>query len=95
MSGRPFTVDSEEWVAWPSGGGAYGTGVFAPGNIQAIHFAKADAPTEPLLEALLPAGAFFGLFDDELVDLFRSARRIIVPDNIPARPVSRRLGDQS
>ena len=92
---RLFDLDGTDWVAWPSGGGAYGTGVLSPGNIEAIHFAPSDAREVPRFEALLPAGTFWDLFDEELVGLFRSAREIVIPDQLPERRVTRRLGDQS
>lgn len=87
---RPFACDGESWVAWPSGGGAYGTGVYGPGNIDAVHFGRADAPETPVFEAVLAAGRFEDLFDSELVDLFRTARRVVDKSSMPDRPVSRR-----
>ena len=92
---RTFEADGKAWAVWRSGGGAYGTGVLGPGNIDAVHFAAAEAPDTPLFEALVPVNAFESLYDDELIDLLRSARKIVIPEQIPQRRVSRRLGDQS
>jgi hypothetical protein len=75
-----------EWVAYPSGKGAYGTGHWGLAGVEAVHFAKADAPEKPLLEALLASGRFSDLYDEELVALFRSARTIVIPEpgTVPA-----------
>ncbi len=87
---RAFVCDGEEWLAWPSGSSAYGTGTLGPALLEAVHFAQASAPETPLFEALLPAGRFHGLFEDELVALLKSATRVVDPAERPARPVSRR-----
>lgn len=87
---RSFVHEGEEWLAWLSGAGAYGTGTFGPASLEAVHFAKAADPGTPLYEALLPAGRFHGLFDDELVELLRRASRIPDPEDRPAKPISRR-----
>ena len=75
-----FQHDGINWVAYISGQGAYGTGRFGLASLQAIHFAHADRPNEPLFEALLAAGRFSGLYERELLDLFRAAQRIVVPE---------------
>ncbi|MGQ0814587.1 MAG: hypothetical protein ACT4O1_08985 [Gemmatimonadota bacterium] len=85
-----FTCDGEEWVAWRSGGEAYGTGVCGLGNVDAIHFARSTARDVPLFEALIATGRFESLYDEELVQLFREARRVVDPADLPARPISRR-----
>jgi hypothetical protein len=85
-----FTVDGEAWVAWESGGGAYGTGNRGLGNVRAVHFARADAPDVPLFEALLGAGRFDDLFEEELLTLFRGARKVVDPGDVPIRPMGRR-----
>ncbi len=85
---RCFAVDGEEWLVWPSGGGAYGTGPLGLGSVEAVHFGRPEAPDTPLLEALLPAGMFEALFDAELTALIRTARRIVAPSEsgeLPAR----------
>jgi hypothetical protein len=87
---RVFTVDGEEWLAWASGGGAYGTGNRGLGNVIAVHFARSSAPDVPVLEALLAAGRFDDLFDTEIIQLFGSARTIVDAASVPARPMGRR-----
>ncbi|MGQ0562271.1 MAG: hypothetical protein ACT443_10390 [Gemmatimonadota bacterium] len=87
---RSFVCDSESWLAWVSGGGGYGTGSRGLGNIDAIHFARAAAPDVPVFEALLAAGRFDGLFEEELVALFRTARRVVDPAELPERPITRK-----
>jgi hypothetical protein len=79
---RVFMCDSEEWVAWISGTGAYGTGKYALGSVAAVHFAKSAEPLVPLFEAL-SAGELDGMFDDELVALFRTARQIVDASQLP------------
>lgn len=87
---RSFECDGTQWLAWPSGSGAYGTGICGPASLQAVHFARADAPGQPAYEALLPAGRFYGLFDEELAALLHAATRVVDPSERPAKPVSRR-----
>lgn len=87
---RRFACDGVDWLAWPSGASAYGTGTCGPASLEAVHFARADAPAQPVYEALLPAGRFYGLFDEELAALLRNATRIVDPSERPARPVNRR-----
>ena len=87
---RSFESDGVQWLAWPSGSGAYGTGVCGPASLQAVHFARADAPGQPAFEALLPTGRFYGLFDEELAALLRAATRVVDPSERPARQVNRR-----
>ncbi len=86
---REFEFDGAVWVAWPSGGGAYGTGALGLGAVQAIHFARKETPETPLYEALLAAGAFETLFDDELSAVFRIARKIVDPAETGQRPSRR------
>ncbi|HLP67927.1 MAG TPA: hypothetical protein VK181_10455, partial [Rhizobium sp.] len=81
--------DGESWVVWPSGGGAYGTGALGLGAVEAIHFGRKEAPETPLFEALIRAGAFEGLFEAELITLFRSARKIVDPGEFGQRPSRR------
>lgn len=87
---RQFAYEGENWVAWTSGGGAYGTGNRALGNVESVHFARADAPATPVLEGLLPAGRFENLHDVELIQLFREARKVVNPADGPQRPLKRR-----
>lgn len=87
---KSFTHEGSEWVAWTSGSAAYGTGNRGLGNVEAVHFARADAPAVPVMEALLAAGRFDDLYDVELIDLFRTARKVVDPADVPQRTVSRR-----
>ncbi len=87
---RHFVSDGVEWHAWPTGSSAYGTGTCGPAALEAIHFASADAPEKPAFEVLLPAGRFYGLFDEELVAALRTATRIPEPGERPAKAASRR-----
>lgn len=87
---RQFAHEGEEWVAWTSGGGAYGTGNRALGNVESVHFARAEAPDVPVLEGLLAAGRFENLHDMELVELFKDARKVVDPADVPQRPMGRR-----
>jgi hypothetical protein len=87
---RAFTSDGVEWIAWPSGASAYGTGTCGPAALEAVHFAHTDAAHQPLYEALLPAGRFFGLYDEELVTLLRKATRILDPGDRPLKAATRR-----
>ena len=77
---RAFEVAGTAWVAYPSGLGAYGTGHWGLAPVEAIHFARADAPDVPVLEALLTYGRLEHLFPVELEALFRQAREIVIPD---------------
>ena len=81
---RSFLVDDVEWVAFISGSGAYGTGHWGLAALQTVHFARASAPDVPLFESLVPANQFAGLFDNELLQLFRNATRIVIPEGGPA-----------
>ena len=90
MSVREIAIDGEEWVAWPSGCGAYGTGALGLGNVEAIHFAHSSAPTVAVLEALLAANTFYQLFDDELIRIFREARRVVDPAELGDKGATRR-----
>ena len=87
---RVFVCDGVEWVAWPSGASAYGTGTCGPAALVAVHFARADAPNTPVYEALLAAGRFFGLYDEELITLLRSATKIVDPGDRPLKAATRR-----
>jgi hypothetical protein len=87
---RHFLCDGEAWLAWPSGASAYGTGVHGPAALEAVHFARADGPERPAFEALLPAGRFHGLFEEELVALLRGATRVAEPGERPVKAANRR-----
>lgn len=87
---RRFEADGVPWVAWLSGSSAYGTGTCGTASLEAVHFAHADSPTQPSYEALLAAGRFDGLFDDELIALLRAATRIVDPSERPVKAANRR-----
>ena len=88
---RFLTIDGVEWVAYQSGAGSYGTGHWGLAPVHAVHFAKATAPRDPLLEALLPPGRLEFLFDRELLGLFRNARQIVKLEPGSAAPQPRRF----
>jgi hypothetical protein len=71
-----FELDGEEWLARRAGEGAYGTGGLGTARLYAIHFARADAPSRPEREALLPAADFAGLRPEELRALYERATPI-------------------
>jgi hypothetical protein len=73
---REFTVDGEEWLARIVGEGAGGTGPGAVAYLVAIRFYPAGKPGEAAREALLPRGRFEMLYEEELIELFRTARPI-------------------
>ena len=77
---RSFTVDGVEWLAFVSGSGAYGTGHFGLASLQTVHFALASEPGKPVMETLVPANQFAGLFDRKLLQLFKQATRIVIPE---------------
>ena len=87
---RTFSHGGQEWLAWPSGASAYGTGTLGPASLEAVHFARAEKPEEPAFEALLPAGSFFGLFDDELINLLTRATKVVDASERPLKPATRR-----
>jgi hypothetical protein len=87
---RSLVCDDVEWVAWVSGGSAYGTGNRGLGNVEAVHFAHASAPTVPVKEALIARGRFESLYDEELIEVLRAACKVVDPATVPTRPVGRR-----
>jgi hypothetical protein len=87
---RAFVCDDVEWIAWLSGDSAYGTGTCGPAALHAVHFAHADTPETPAFEALLPAGRFFGLYDEELVILLRGASKVVDANERSVKTASRR-----
>jgi hypothetical protein len=87
---RHFVCDGVDWLAWPSGASAYGTGAWGPAALEAVHFARADAPERPAFETLLAAGRFHGLFEEELVTLLRGATRVAEPGERPVKAANRR-----
>ncbi len=87
---RRFVAEGVEWLAWPSGASAYGTGTIGPAALEAIHFAPADNPGRPAFEALLPAGQFHGLFEEELMTALKTAVRVVEPGERPVKAANRR-----
>lgn len=73
--GRSFRVGEATWVARVAGTGLGGTGHFASARIVIVRFFRAG-DEHPACEAVLPAGRFDQLFDDELARLLASARPI-------------------
>ena len=89
-SGRRFTCDGGEWLCWPSGASAYGTGILGPAALEAVHFARGEQPETPAFEALIPAGTFFGLYDEELITILQGATKVVDASERPAKPATRR-----
>jgi hypothetical protein len=87
---RSFNVADQVWVAWISGKAAGGTGAYGLGVFDALHFATGDCPQRPIREALIPRGAFTGLFDEELRVLWAAARPIVSGDTPRPEPRSER-----
>ena len=94
---RVFVCDGDEWIAWASGGGSYGTGGCGLGNVEAIHFARAAERDQPLYEALIATGHLMSLFDEELLAVFRAARHVVAANELPEgskrKPRTRSLQD--
>jgi hypothetical protein len=78
---REFEADGRSWVARLSGKGAYGTGGYGLGLVDAVHFADPAEPGLPLREALLAHGRFHDLFDAELIDLLHRSTPIAHPEH--------------
>ena len=87
---RHFMAEGVEWLAWPSGASAYGTGTIGPAALEAIHFAPADNTDRPAFEALIPAGRFHGLFEEELIAALKTAIRVVEPGERPVKAANRR-----
>ena len=96
LSERSLVIDGVEWLVYVSGAGAYGTGHWGLASLQTLHFALASEPGVPLFETLLPANRLAGLYDAELLGLFRSARKIVIPEGgAAAAPRRFSLSDDS
>jgi hypothetical protein len=74
-----FEYEGERWIARVAGEGALGTGRVGLGFVEAVHFCTADAPGQPLREALLALGRFDTLHEIELVELCGVATPIRQP----------------
>ena len=75
-----FELDGVEWTVRAAGAGSYGTGRQGSARLLAVHFFRDDAPERPVREALLPAGRFMNLREEELRTLFRRATPIELED---------------
>ena len=73
---RQFEHEGRKWIARMAGKGAFGTGSYGLGLVEAIHFCTADEPDVPLREALIARGVFESLYDAELTGLLKTARPI-------------------
>jgi hypothetical protein len=74
-----FEYEGERWIARVAGEGALGTGRVGLGYVEAVHFCNANAPDQPLREALLAAGRFDTLHEIELAELCGDATPIRQP----------------
>jgi hypothetical protein len=86
---RPFEHAGENWIARAAGKAAGGTGAYGLGMIEAVHFALAADPAQPLFEALIAAGSLSALYDEELGALLRGASRIVTLEEVRAAAESR------
>lgn len=79
VGARQFENEGRMWIARLSGKGAFGTGSYGLGLVEAVHFCAAEEPERPLREALVARGRFEGLYENELVRLLKGARPIETP----------------
>lgn len=73
---RTFEMEDASWTVRAAGAGCYGTGELGAARLLAVHFFAGDAPDRPVREALVPAGSFPHLADEELRTLFQRATPI-------------------
>lgn len=86
-----FELEGEAWIARVAGKAAGGTGATGLGLVDAVHFFRAQAPDEPVREALLGRGRFPTLHEAELRALWAAAKPIVVPEGgLAAAPPRRR-----
>ena len=73
-----FTFETEEggWLVRRAGAGAYGTGRMGGARLVAVHFYRETEPENPVREALVPAGRFPHMGEEELEELFEKATPI-------------------
>lgn len=71
-----FETEEGAWLARAAGAGVYGTSPVGAARLLAIHFFRESDPDTPLREALVPAGRFPHLHDEELRTLLESATPI-------------------
>jgi hypothetical protein len=69
-------MDGEQWIARVAGVSTAGSGVYGLGRMEAIHFARAEAPDQSVREVLLQCGRFPYLYDAELSELCARAPAI-------------------
>jgi hypothetical protein len=72
-----FRVGDGEWLARKAGAGCYGTGRRGTARLVAVHFFRADEPDRPDREALMPAGTFAALREEELIEAWSRATPIV------------------
>lgn len=73
---RTFELEGATWIVRAAGAGCYGTGELGAARLLAVHFFADDAPDRPVREALIPAGVFPDLGEEELRTLFGRATPI-------------------
>lgn len=73
---RGFDAGGESWLARPAGAGCYGTGRRGAARLMAVHFFRAEAASDPVREALLPASVFAELRPEEWVRVWSEATPI-------------------
>lgn len=73
---RTFELEGATWMVRAAGAGCYGTGGPGAARLLAVHFFASDAPDRPVREALVPAGVFPNLGEEELRTLFERATPI-------------------
>lgn len=73
---RRFRVDDVDWIARVAGESVYGTGPRGRAPLESVMFARAEAPDEPVSEALVPRGRFATYYDEELRRLLGRARPV-------------------
>lgn len=73
---RVFEMEGAAWAVRATGAGSYGTGGLGAARLLAVHFFREEEPDVPVREALIPAGVFPGLADEELRALFERATPI-------------------
>lgn len=73
---RVFEMEGKAWTVRSAGAGSYGTGGLGAARLLAVHFFREEAPDLPVREALVPAGVFPGLRDEELRSLYERATPI-------------------
>ena len=73
---REFERADGVWIARNAGTGAYGTGRMGTARLVAVQFHRREEPGVPVREALMAAGRFPHLSEEELGELFDRATPI-------------------